>query len=143
VSIWLNPDLKVYKTEITIDDESRELKTGMSCRAEIIVESFDDAVYVPVQAVLTIGGRQQVFVQNGNKTEQRPVETGLDNNRMVVISAGLRPGESVLLTPPLEAATVGEDGDFQKEDRRAFRKKAAIDTEKSNTLPETSDASRN
>ncbi len=129
VSVWLNPDLKVYKTEIVIDDESPDLKTGMSCRAEIIVESFDDAVYVPVQAVLTIGGRQQVFVQNGNKAEPRPVETGLDNNRMVVISAGLHPGESVLLTPPLEAAAVGEEDDFQKRDRREIRKKVSINPE--------------
>jgi HlyD family secretion protein len=143
VSIWLNPDLKVYKTEIILDDESRELKTGMSCRAEIIVESFDDAVYVPVQAVLTIGGRQSVFVQNGNKAEPRPIETGLDNNRMIVISAGLLPGEIVLLTPPLQAAAVGEEDNFQKEDRRAFRRKAAIDSEKSNSILGASDGSRN
>ena len=51
ISMWLNPDLKVYNTEIYIDNETPELKTGMSCRAEITIERYRDAVYIPVQAV--------------------------------------------------------------------------------------------
>src|SRR5690606_27095341 len=41
-------------------------------------------------------------VKPGNSSpEQREVEIGQDNNRMVVIKSGLEPGEKVLLAPPL------------------------------------------
>jgi HlyD family secretion protein len=124
ISVWLNPDLKLYNTEIVIDSESMELRTGMSCMAEIIVERFDDAVYVPVQAVLTVNGSPQVFVQNGGSVEPRPVKTGPDNNRMIVIESGISPGERVLLTPPLEEATVtaagGENAAYQVQPRASL-----------------------
>ena len=47
--VWLNPDLKVYATEIHLDGESNGLRTGMSCRASIVVDEYEDVVYIPVQ----------------------------------------------------------------------------------------------
>jgi hypothetical protein len=38
---------------------------------------------------------------NHGKPEVRPVEIGYDNNRMILIKSGLKPGEQVLLAPPL------------------------------------------
>lgn len=78
----------------------------MSCKAEIIIEEYDDVIYIPVQAVLRIGGEPTVYVQGGREFEPRKVEIGLDNNRMIRIIRGLQVGEVVLLTPPLAPATV-------------------------------------
>lgn len=103
-SMFMNPDLKVYRTEIHVDGESEELRTGMSCRSEILIERYDKAVYVPVQSVLRVGGVPTAFVVAGGQTEVRPIEIGLDNNRMVRVISGLKPGEQVLLAPPLDAA---------------------------------------
>jgi len=105
-SAWLNPDLKVYNSDIYLENNSDNLRTGMSCKAEIIIEQHQEATYVPVQAVLRVGGRPTVYVLKGNTLEPRAVEIGLDNNRMVRIIGGLEPGEVVSLTPPLAAATV-------------------------------------
>ena len=105
-SMWMNPDLKVYNTEIYLDGNDGALRTGMSCKTQIIVEQYEDAIYVPIQAVLRIGGETTVFVMNGKKHEPRKVEIGLDNNRMVRIISGLEQGEVVLLTPPLKSAEV-------------------------------------
>ena len=106
-SLWMNPDLKVYNTEILLDETDGELRTGMSCQAEIIVAQYEDAVYVPVQTVLRVEGKPTVFVWEGNRVESRAVVAGLDNNRMIHIVEGLSEGESVLLTPPLAAGEVG------------------------------------
>ncbi len=43
-SAWLNPDLKVYPTQIHLDGSHPELRTGMNCQAEIIVEQHTDGV---------------------------------------------------------------------------------------------------
>lgn len=106
-SMWMNPDLKVYTTNINLETNDPALRSGMSCKAEIVVEQYQDVVYVPVQAVLRVGGQPTVFVVRDGAVEERKVEIGLDNNSMVVIRSGLSEGEVVLLTPPLKAATIG------------------------------------
>ena len=109
-SMWMNPDLKVYNTEVNLQGSDGSLRTGMSCKAEIIVEQYEDALYVPVQAVLRVAGEPTVFVAEGKKKfVPRTVSIGLDNNRMVHIISGLAAGEVVLLTPPLESAEIKSD----------------------------------
>jgi len=105
-SMWLNPDLKVYNSEIEVDSNDTGLRTGMSCKAEIVIEQYEDATYIPVQAVLRVAGEPTVYVVKGKNFEPRRVEIGLDNNRMVRIMGGLREGEVVLLTPPLKSAAL-------------------------------------
>jgi hypothetical protein len=105
-SMWMNPDLKIYPTDIYLEDTDSTLRTGMSCKAEIIVEQYDDAVYIPVQAVIRIAGQPTVYVVKEGAIKERKVEIGLDNNTMVRIISGLSEAEVVLLTPPLKAATV-------------------------------------
>jgi HlyD family secretion protein len=103
-SIFLNPDLKVYRTEVHIDGDGRDLRTGMSCRAEIVIIRYEDALFVPAQAVLRVKGSPTVYVRGQDGWEPRAVKTGLDNNRMVRVTEGLDEGEDVLLTPPLRDA---------------------------------------
>jgi len=104
--VWLNPDLKVYNAEVYLGGDGGELRTGMSCMAEIVITEYDEAIYVPVQTVLRVGGKPTVYVKSAGGFQPRAVETGLDNNRMIHIKSGLRLGEEVLLTPPLEAASI-------------------------------------
>jgi HlyD family secretion protein len=106
-SMWMNPDLKVYKTEIALDSNDPSLRSGMNCKAEIIVEQHSDTVYVPVQTVLRVGGQPTAYVLNDNgDTEERRIEIGLDDNSMVRVVSGLKEGELVLLAPPLKAGAV-------------------------------------
>ena len=92
-SAWMNPDLKVYDTDIYLDNNSGALRTGMSCKAEIIIEQHKEAVYVPVQAVLRVGGKPTVYVVRGETLEPRKVDIGLDNDRMIRIISGLSRGK--------------------------------------------------
>lgn len=121
-SSFMNPDLKEYVTQIDIEGATPTLRTGMTCEAEIMVAQFDKATYVPVQSVFMVKGKPTAFINKGEgKYEERPVEIGLDNNRMLQITSGLKPGENVLMTPPLDVAAVsveskddvsGEDSKF-------------------------------
>jgi len=104
--MWMNPDLKIYPTDIYLEDNDSELRTGMSCKAEIIVAQYEDTVYVPVWAVLRVGGQPTVYVVKDGSYAERKVEVGLDDNRMIRIISGLDEGEVVLLTPPLEPSAV-------------------------------------
>ncbi|MFH1741294.1 MAG: HlyD family efflux transporter periplasmic adaptor subunit [bacterium] len=104
-SIFMNPDLKVYRTEILItSNKTDDLRNGMTCRAEIIVHEYKDATFVPVHAVVRSNGKPTVYVAKGGEWETRVVELGLDNNRMAQITSGLKPGEKVWLAPPLTSS---------------------------------------
>jgi HlyD family secretion protein len=105
-SMWMNPDLKVYNSDVYLEGEEPLLRTGMSCKVEIIVEQYEDAVYIPVQAVIRVAGQPTIYTVKEGTIDERKVEIGLDNNRMVRIVSGLGKGEVVLLTPPLKSATV-------------------------------------
>jgi len=109
-SMWMNPDLKVYSTKIDIKGDHPTLRTGMSCKVEIIVEQYEDALYVPVQSVIRVGGQPTVYLKKGSDMIAQTVQIGLDNNRMIRILDGLKEGQTVLLAPPLEAAAVDLNG---------------------------------
>jgi HlyD family secretion protein len=98
---WLNPDLKVYLTTVTIEGTNTWLKPGMSAKVEILVDHLDDVVYVPVQSIVAANGKQYCFVTgNFNKPERREVQIGEFNDEFIEVSKGLKEGERVLLNPP-------------------------------------------
>ncbi|HOQ04951.1 MAG TPA: efflux RND transporter periplasmic adaptor subunit [Anaerohalosphaeraceae bacterium] len=162
-SMWMNPDLKVYNTQISIEGEEPALRTGMSCKAEIIVAHYEDALYIPIQSVIQVGGQPTVYVLTGSAIEARPVKVGLDNNRMIHILEGLKEGEKVLLNPPLKEAeapaagfsSVQTDGQVSQEIRQRLEdagrvQPSAADPQQGGTenqgsrrrtRPETQDAS--
>jgi HlyD family secretion protein len=104
-SFWTNPDLKVYNTEVHIDGDASDLRPGMSCRAEVFVDRYEDAVQVPVQCVVRLAGEPTVYVvaAKGAEAAPRTVKVGLDNGQKIRIVEGLSEGEKVLLNPPLVA----------------------------------------
>jgi HlyD family secretion protein len=106
---WGNPDLKVYTTEIHLDDGA-DLRAGMSCRAEIVVETYPQALFVPIQCVVREGRQTVVYRSTGKGSVAVPVEVGLDNNSMVRILSGVKKGEDVLLNPPLSGEPAAEEG---------------------------------
>ena len=104
-SMWMNPDLKVYATNIFIDGDAKDLRAGMTCKSEVIVETYPDAIFVPVQSVVRVQGKPTAYLPGAQGPIPRQVEIGMDNNRMVHILSGLTPGEVVLLAPPLGPST--------------------------------------
>ena len=105
-SRFINPDLKVYNSKIYIEGSNDTLRTGMSCQAEIVVQQYQDAIYVPIQAVIRVGSQPTVYIQTDKSFEPRNIKVGLDNNKMIHILEGLGEGDVVLLNPPLKSGAV-------------------------------------
>jgi HlyD family secretion protein len=124
---WLNPDLKVYRSEVYIDGNASMLRPGMTCRIEIVIDEYPDTLYIPVQSVVRIQNKHVAYVSGSNGIEPRQIEVGMDNDRMIPVLSGLSEGEKVLLIPPLAPA----EAPLQKKTR------AAPDgtSESSNSIP--------
>jgi len=115
-STRLNPDLKMFKCELECDFCDAVVRPGMSCDVELVKETFAKAVYCPIQCVVRIDDDAYVYVQDDSEWELRKVEVGLDNNRMIHILKGVKPGEVVMTAPPVqeekdEEVNGGDDSD--------------------------------
>jgi HlyD family secretion protein len=107
---WMNPNLKVYSTDVLIEEDLPDLKPGASARAEIIVTNLLNALTVPLQTVTTVKGKQVCYVQNGDGVTAVPVMVGNFNDQFIEIRSGLKEGDQVALTPPASASDVFDLG---------------------------------
>ncbi len=94
---WLNPDLKEYQTEITLDPTDTPLKPGATAHVEVLVESVEHALAVPVQSIYAKSGRRFVFLDNDGHVESMPIELGATSTEWAQITKGLTEGDRVLL----------------------------------------------
>jgi len=97
---WLDPGVKVYTTQVSIDGKHDVLKPGMSAKVKIFVDQLGDVKIVPVQVVANRAGKKVCYVAADGQTQEREVQTGLFNDTFVEIVGGLDVGEKVLLVPP-------------------------------------------
>jgi len=101
---WLTPDRKVYKTRIRVENESPEIRPGMSAVVTIYCEKIENCLYIPVQAVFVAGkDTEYVYVMRSGGPEARIVEAGKHNDRNVQVISGLKEGERVYLSEPPDA----------------------------------------
>lgn len=115
-SRWMNPNLKVYATEVSIGDQLPDIKPGISGRAEIIITNLTGVLTVPIQAVTTVRGRQVCLVKRSSTTEAVPVEVGLFNDRLIEVKAGLVEGDQVLLSPLSASDNIDMNGSLFSDD---------------------------
>jgi HlyD family secretion protein len=98
---WMsNPNQRLYRTEVALATEVPEMRPGMSCSIEVLVEDLSGVLYVPRQSVFLDAGKTTCFVSKGGRLDQREVEIGRDNNKFAHVRSGLEEGEVVLLSPP-------------------------------------------
>jgi HlyD family secretion protein len=103
---WMNPDLKVYSTEVVIEGEHPDMKPGLTAQVEILVQQMQSVLFVPVQAIRTYKEQPVCYVVKEGYYQRRPVVMGNANESFVHIREGLAEGETVLLRQPEPQATV-------------------------------------
>ncbi len=95
-------DIKEYEAVVKLLDGSEKvnrLRPGLTANLEVLVSAREDVLQAPMQAVLTIVGKQFSFVIRGEKAERVEVEIGQASDRMIEIKSGLNEGDQVVLNP--------------------------------------------
>jgi HlyD family secretion protein len=108
---WQNPDLKLYPTDIVLDDPPANLRPGMSARVEILVKDLESTLAVPVQAIGYLGGKPTIWVRRDASVEPRPARLGLANDRFTEVLDGVADGDVVSLAPPKESKSAAGSSD--------------------------------
>lgn len=105
---WMNPDKKVFPTDILVEEELPILKPGVSVRAEIIITNLTKVLSVPIQTVTRLNGENVCFIKKGSRVAPVAVTTGWFNDAFVEITSGLKDGDRVLLAPVGDQEEAGE-----------------------------------
>jgi HlyD family secretion protein len=122
---WLNPDLKVYATQVTIDGSYNFLKPGMSAKVETTVEELNDVTIVPIQAVANRGGKKVCYCVSTKGRQPREVQTGSFNEKFVQITDGLQVGEDILINPPLVEEPAVTKAEVSKQQKKPLAGEAS------------------
>jgi RND family efflux transporter MFP subunit len=88
---------RTFKTEISIPNESGELKAGMFARVAIRGKLKKDVVAIPQSAIVMREDQQTVYVVNSeNVVQQVLLETGTVENGFIEVLKGLSGGERIV-----------------------------------------------
>jgi RND family efflux transporter MFP subunit len=102
-------DTKTYETIVTIDQEVEQLKPGMTAVVEIHVSHLQDALAVPVQAIVQVEDKTWCYVEVNGRPERRPVTLGSTNDKFVELLSGISPDDRVVLNPMAIMAETKDD----------------------------------
>ncbi len=74
------------------------LRPSMTTTNEIIIKSFENAVYVPLESVQAdADGNTYVYTKD---KEKQLVVLGRSNDKNIIVDKGLEPGTRIYLSPP-------------------------------------------
>lgn len=83
---------------VLVDNPQRQLLPGMFVRARVPHTSYADALTVPQQAVVRVGGQPQVWTLDANNhVHLKPVELGELVDRHYRIRSGLNAGQKIVV----------------------------------------------
>ena len=94
--------LVTYPVRVTLDPTNQPIRIGMSATAIIILDELNDVLVLPNRFIRIDRTTQQAYVtvaDESGRTTEIPVELGLRSDIDSQISAGLEPGQRVVLLP--------------------------------------------
>jgi HlyD family secretion protein len=93
-----NSDAKMFEVQIRVDGSDPSLRPSMTTGNIIIIDTFDDVVFIPTECVHA-GPDSIPFVYEKNGTKQIVV-LGKSNEKNVIVEHGLETGTIIYLVPP-------------------------------------------
>jgi len=97
---------RTFECRIALDEMAPELRPGMSSNIFITVESLDDVLWVPSQALFENSGRSFVYTRTPQGFAPRDVKLVRRSESQAVIS-GINEGELVALSNPDQQSRSG------------------------------------
>ena len=96
VSPAADPRTQGYLVKIRIDNPGSVLRPGMLARVSFPMERRANVLAVPSQALVTESGVQYAYIAAGGVVKKVAVQTGISDETMTEITAGLSEGDLVI-----------------------------------------------
>jgi HlyD family secretion protein len=104
--VWKGMGLteKTFPARATLSKVDPRLRPGMSSSTDIIIESSPDMMLIPARASFLNKGKPAVWLQKGDQFVLQQIEVGKRNENDIVVLKGLKPGDTIAMEDPKEAA---------------------------------------
>lgn len=99
-----NTHSKVFEVKIEINESDTTLRPAMTTSNNILIETIEDALFVPLESVHVYDFNHFVFKKAGNQIVMQQIIMGATNDNDVVILEGLNENEQVLISMPPDTA---------------------------------------
>jgi RND family efflux transporter MFP subunit len=100
----LQPGTRTLLAEIDIPNPDGALTPGLYCTIELHVPRKTPSLVVPAEAIIFNRGGLQVAVMEDGVARIRKVSVARDLGTQVEVRDGIKPGDRVILNPPVELA---------------------------------------
>lgn len=88
---------RLYDLELMVPNPDGRILPGMFARVELVKRVFNQALAIPLYAVITQGEERFVFIEKDGQARRRNVELGMLVGWEVQVSSGLAAGERVIV----------------------------------------------
>ncbi len=85
------------RMEIILNNEQRLLRSGQIVHVRLTRRILNDAVLVPLLAVIPMEDSKAVYVVNSSQAKRHEVELGIIRGDQVQITSGLEPGDKLII----------------------------------------------
>jgi multidrug efflux pump subunit AcrA (membrane-fusion protein) len=90
---------KFFIATVKLDSIPDSIRPEMTAQVEIALQSSDDALAVPTEAVAFEDGRPYCYVRVLDGLERRRLTVGISNRDLIEVRSGLEVGEEVIVDP--------------------------------------------
>ena len=97
VGVTSDPATSTYRVEVGLANDDGLLRPGMLARLRLLRQGLDEAVTVPVFAVISGEKESFLFVYRDGVVQRRAVSTGIFDEDRVQILDGIVPGDLVVV----------------------------------------------
>ncbi|MBU2599208.1 efflux RND transporter periplasmic adaptor subunit [bacterium] len=98
----LKEKINTFEVTIELNPTDIDIRSEMLCDVVIISGIKKAVTKIPQEAVVNIEGNDHVFVIKDNIASKRKINLGFRNPNEVEVLSGLKQGEEIVLSPPLE-----------------------------------------
>ena len=101
--IYISPSIdsktQAFTIRMILDKPEDSIRSGMFARTKINTILRAQTLFVPKEAVLSLNGKDRIFVVNSsNQVEERIVQLGLRNDKSIEIISGIQDGETIAVS---------------------------------------------
>ena len=101
--IYISPAIdsktQAFTIRVALDKPDATIRSGMFARTTIDVALRLQTLFVPKEAVISLNGKDRIFIVNSNdQIEERIVQLGLRNDKSIEILDGLNDGEQIAVS---------------------------------------------
>ncbi len=121
-------DAKVFEVIVRISESDSILRPNMTSSNNIIANSFEDVIYIPLEAVHNNDTLTYVIKKDNGSDIKQIIEVGKSNENDIVVLQGIDVSDEVFLTIPVDVDNldfVGEDIYVEIKKKREIAEKEA------------------